>query len=75
MCVLNRLLIFLSTVGCLTKNIKIDFQVGSARLGNIKLLLNCRKKKQPDFIRFQTSKESSMDGDARGPLFGPNVLP
>jgi hypothetical protein len=42
----------------LTVNIKFDFHGGSARLRNFKLLLNCRKKNQPDWIRYQTSKES-----------------
>jgi hypothetical protein len=40
---------------CLIK----DFHGGSARLGNFKLMLNYRKNNQPDWIRFQTSKESS----------------
>jgi hypothetical protein len=37
-------------IGCLTTNIKFDFHGGSTRLGNLKLLLNFRKKKQPDWI-------------------------
>jgi hypothetical protein len=47
------------TVGCPTINVKSDFHGDSARLRNFTLLLNCRKKNQPDWIRFQTSKESS----------------
>jgi hypothetical protein len=47
------------TVGCPIKNIKFYFHGGSIRLGNFKLLLNCTKKNQPDWIRFQTTKESS----------------
>jgi hypothetical protein len=39
----------------LTKNIKFDFDGGSARLRSFKLLLNCRKKNQPDWIRFHTT--------------------
>jgi hypothetical protein len=39
-------------LGCPTKNIKYDFRWGSARLQNFKLLRNCRKKNQPDWIRF-----------------------
>jgi hypothetical protein len=47
------------TVGCPIKNIKFDFHGSSTRLLNFKLLLNCRKKNQPDWIRFQTSNEST----------------
>jgi hypothetical protein len=43
---------------CLTKNLKFDFHGSSARLRSFKLLINCRKKNQPDCIRFRTFKES-----------------
>jgi hypothetical protein len=46
------------TLGCLNKNFKFYFHGGSARLWNFKLLLNCRKKNQPNWIIFQTSKKS-----------------
>jgi hypothetical protein len=39
--------------------IMFDFYVGSAWFRKFKLLINCKKKNQPDWIRFQTSKESS----------------
>jgi hypothetical protein len=39
-----------STLGCPAKNIKFDFHEGLVRLRSLKLILNCRKKNQPDKI-------------------------
>jgi hypothetical protein len=38
------------TVGCPTRKIQFDFHGSPSRLWNFKLLLDCRKKNQPDLI-------------------------
>jgi hypothetical protein len=50
-------------------NIKFDFHGGLARLRDLKFLLNCRKKNQPDWKRFQTSIKKSSKNIPSFPLF------